>query len=255
MEVTPKMTIITVTFNCVHTIQRTIDSVLAQDWPDLEYIIVDGLSTDGTLEIITKNYNCHSSKIRFISEKDMGLYDAMNKGIKMATGNVIGIINGDDYYTKDSVKKAMELFRKYNCNIVYSDLIYQYNNHIDFEHPLKADHRKLKERMSVNHPTCFVQKNIYDLYGVFDINYRIAADYDIMARFFSKGCKFKKSDEVLAIMEAGGLSNNNWIAVHEKYEIHKRYFSRLMAEIYRVRNILLFLYRTIRKNIGGEYDS
>lgn len=251
----PKISIITVTYNCVQTIQRTIDSVLQQNWPNLEYIIIDGLSTDGTIDVIKQSCIYSPNKIKYISEKDAGLYDAMNKGIKMATGEVIGIINGDDYYTKNSFNKVIELFRSFDCDIVYSDLIYQYDDYIDSTHPLKADHKKLKERMSVNHPTCFVKKIIYDNYGLFDTKYRIASDYEIMARFFSKGCKFKKSNQVLAIMESGGLSTNNWITVHEKYNIHKLYFSKTTAEVYRVRNILLYLYRLAGSLIGGKHGS
>ena len=241
------VSVITVTYNCEKTIQRTIDSVVAQQYSNIEYIIVDGVSSDNTLNIIKASKKKYPGIIKYVSEKDKGLYDAMNKGIKMANGEIIGIINGDDYYTDFAVQSAVALFEKESIDIVYSDLIYCRNGKVDTEHPLKADHRRLVERMSVNHPTCFVKKSVYDKYGIFDTQFRIAADYEIMARFYANNCIFKKSDKVLAVMEAGGLSNNNWKTVNEKYLIHRKYFSRISAELYRVRNVLLYVYRVIKR--------
>lgn len=241
------VSIITVTYNCEKTIQRTIDSVIAQQYTNIEYILVDGDSSDNTLNIIKANQRKHPEIIRYISEKDQGLYDAMNKGIKMASGEIIGIINGDDYYTATAVQSAVILFEQECVDVVYSDLIYCRNGKIDTEHPLKADHRRLVERMSVNHPTCFVKRSVYDKYGAFNTQFRIAADYEIMARFYANNCIFKKSNKVLAVMEAGGLSNNNWKTVNEKYLIHRKYFSRISAELYRVRNVLLYVYRVIKR--------
>lgn len=243
-----KLSIITVTFNCKDTLQRTIDSVLDQNYENLEYIIVDGISTDGTLDIIQDNCQKAKGKIRYISEKDNGLYDAMNKGIEMATGDIIGIVNGDDYYTSNAFSIVTSIFENSTADIVYSDLLYTRGNTVDYKKPLIADHRKLVERMSVNHPTCFVNRKIYQKYGVFDTSFRIAADYEIMARFYKGGCIFQKANEVLAVMEMGGLSSNNRKSIEEKYKIHRMYSGRKNAELFRIRNTLLFYYRKAKKS-------
>lgn len=242
-----RVSIITVTFNCVKTLQRTIESVLEQNVSGLEYILVDGCSTDGTLELIKSYKEQYPDTISYISEKDYGLYDAMNKGIQMASGDLIGIINGDDYYTKNAINEAVQLAVSTGVDIVYSDLLYCRLNEIDYAHPLKANHQRLVERMSVNHPTCFVKKTVYEKYGVFDTRFKIAADYDLMARFYKNGCHFEKASIVLAVMEYGGVSSNNKKSINEKYEIHRKYFYRLSSEIYRIRNICLFYFRKIRK--------
>lgn len=243
-----KVSIITVTYNCANSLQRTIDSVLKQGFTNIEYIFVDGCSTDGTFEVIKENWDKNPNIIKYVSEKDNGLYDAMNKGIAMASGSIIGIINGDDYYTENAIWKAVSIIAETDCDIVYSDLIYIKNGKVDYDHPLKADHRRLVERMSVNHPTCFVKKSVYDKLGTFNTQFKIAADYEIMARFFSKGCKFRKADEILAVMENGGLSHNNRQSIHEKYKIHRKYFGRGIAEFYRIRNIFLYIYRSFRRD-------
>ena len=125
------VSIITVTYNCERTIQRTIDSVIAQKYSNIEYILVDGISSDNTLNIIKASKKKYPEIIKYVSEKDKGLYDAMNKGIKMANGEIIGIINGDDYYTDSAVQSAVMLFEKESVDIIYSDLIYCRNGKVD----------------------------------------------------------------------------------------------------------------------------
>lgn len=242
-----KISVITVTFNCRDTLQRTIDSVLNQKYENLEYIIVDGMSTDGTLDIIQENCLKAKGIIRYISEKDAGLYDAMNKGIKMATGDIVGIINGDDYYTKNAFDEVLRLMVTTGADVVYSDMLFCRSCKVDFAHPLKAEHKRLVERMSVNHPTCFVRKTTYEKYGSFDTQFKIAADYEMMARFYKIGCHFEKSNSILAVMEHGGISSNNKMSIREKYIIHRKYFSKISAEIYRIRNTCLYYIRKIRK--------
>ena len=241
-----KISIITVTYNCEKTLERTMDSVFKQKYSDLEYLIIDGCSSDGTLDIIKKYQSLYPNVIRFISEKDNGLYAAMNKGIRMATGEIIGIINGDDYYTDGALQAVVKLFRESKADIVYSDLIYTKDGKSNIENPLTGNHERLRERMSVNHPTCFVKRKVYERYGDFDIHFKIAADYELMARFYKKGCCFKKSEKTLAIMEMGGLSSNNWNSISEKYEIHRKYFGKASAEIYRLRNTILYFVRCLK---------
>ncbi|KPU43712.1 PGL/p-HBAD biosynthesis glycosyltransferase [Oxobacter pfennigii] len=237
------LTIVTVTYNCEKFLQRTLDSVYNQDYDSYEYLIIDGRSTDKTVSIIEENITKFNGRLRYISEPDRGVYDAMNKGIRAAKGKYVGIINGDDYYNNFIFKKVISMFEEKNADIIYSDLIYTDNNYVDSNKPLMANHHKLIHRMSVNHPTCFVKREIYDKYGLFDLNFRITADYEIMVRFFMKGCKFHKSSQVLAVMEYGGLSSNNWITINEKYRIHKKYYGKVHALKYKVLNILIFIYR------------
>lgn len=242
-----KVSIITVTYNCVNTLKRTIDSVLEQNNPELEYVLVDGSSTDGTLDLIKNYKERYPDTIRYISEKDNGLYDAMNKGIRLTSGDLIGIINGDDYYTANAIDEAVKLAASTGADIIYSDLLYCRGNEIDYAHPLKSNHERLVERMNVNHPTCFVKKDTYEKYGVFDTDFKIAADYELMARFYKSGCHFEKAPVVLAVMEYGGVSSNNKKSINEKYMIHKKYFTWTSAEFYRIRNIFSYYIRKIRK--------
>lgn len=237
------LTIITVTYNCEKTLQRTIDSVFNQNFDSYEYLIIDGGSSDSTISIIENNIKRFDGKLSYISESDNGLYDAMNKGIKLARGKYIGIINGDDYYNENAFSLVMEKFNEESIDIVYSDLLFTKSDNINYKKPLIADHNKLNNRMSVNHPTCFVKKEVYEKYGVFDLKFKIAADYEIMARFFKNKCKFKKIDKVLAIMELGGLSSNNPKSINEKYEIHNMYFGKMHAVKHKVKNILMYMYR------------
>ena len=247
-----KLTIITVTYNCERTLQRTIDSVFNQDFNEYEYLIIDGGSTDNTISIIEDNIKKFEGRLRYISESDNGLYDAMNKGIKLAKGKYIGIINGDDYYNENIFENVIKLFELDDTDIIYSDLLFVNSGYIDYKKPLVGNHNNLKHRMSVNHPTCFVKKSVYDKYGDFNIEYKIAADYEIMVRFYMMGCKFIKYPEVLAIMETGGLSSNNSKSISEKYKIHNNYFGTRHAMKCMIKNILIFYFRKSRDKYGGK---
>lgn len=242
-----RLTIITVTYNCDRWLQRTFDSVLSQNFKDYEYIVVDGQSTDKTLEIIENNIERFEGRLCYISEKDNGLYDAMNKGIALARGEYIGIINGDDYYTENTFSTIVDLLEREQAQIVYSDLLYSKEGKVDLQSLLPANHENLKIRMSVNHPTCFVERSVYKIYGCFDLSYRIVADYELMVRFYINGCKFAKADKVLAIMESGGISSNNRKSIREKYIVHKKYFGSVHAIKYSIKNTAIYYYRKYMK--------
>ena len=205
-----KISIITVVWNNERTIKNCIDSILSQTYQNIEYIIVDGKSTDRTVEII----NSYGEKIsKFISEKDKGIYDAMNKGISMASGEIIGILNSDDFYTDEKTIIANEFITK-NIDATFSDLDY-----VSFENENKIT-RKWRstpyyENAFINgwhpaHPTFFVRKEIYDKYGNFDLDFAISADFEIMLRFIEK-YKIKTSyiPKVLVKMREGGASNQS----------------------------------------------
>lgn len=217
-----KISIITVCLNSVATIEDAIKSVLTQDYKDIEHIVVDGGSTDGTLEILAK-YQSQIAKC--ISEPDNGVYDAMNKGIKLATGDIIGFLNSDDFYAdKTVIRKIAEMVMAANADCCYGDLEYVDRNN------LNKTIRKWKSRPYYDglfekgwhppHPTFFVKKSIFDKYGGFDLAFDIGADYELMLRFLKKHrIKSYYIPSVLVKMRTGGKSNKNlWQIVKANME-------------------------------------
>ncbi len=209
-----KITIITVARNSVKTIKHTIESVLSQTYKAIEYIIIDGYSTDGTLEIINK-YKKRISKI--ISEKDKGIYDAINKGIKKAKGEIIGILNSDDVYeNKNIIKEVAEIFKKKKTDSLYADLVYVDHDNINKTTRLWKSFNftggSFKKGFHPPHPTFFVKRKLFEKYGYYDINFKISADFELMLRFLEK---YKISTyylpKTIIRMRTGGTSNKNII--------------------------------------------
>ena len=205
-----KVSIITACYNSENTIESTVQSVISQDYKNIEYIIVDGQSNDKTLDIARK----YSDKIANISsEKDKGMYYALNKGIKQATGDVIGFLHADDFYTDTAVvSKVVKQFENNRIEAVYSDLQYvDKNNSAKIFRNWKSQEYKeglfLKGWMPP-HPTFFVKKSCYEKWGAFNTILTSAADYELMLRFIHKH-KIKTSyiPEVLVKMRVGGKSN------------------------------------------------
>lgn len=204
-----KISIITVTHNSGKTIRDTISSVLSQNYQDLEYIFVDGGSTDDT-SVIVKSYGDKIAK--FISEPDNGIYDAMNKGISIATGDIIGILNSDDFYRSDTVLKDVSvIFKENDVDACYGDIEY-----IKFQDTDKVvriwkageyKRSKLNSGWIMPHPAFFVKKEIYNKYGLFNLDFKIAADYELMLRFLLKGLiTVKHINKTLVSMREGGFS-------------------------------------------------
>lgn len=207
-----RITIITVCYNSAKTISQTIESVLSQDYPYLEYIVVDGLSTDGTQEIV----NSFGHRItRFISEKDSGLYDAMNKGIALATGNIIGILNSDDIYANNMViSQVASYFDQKSVDVVYGDLYYFKTGFPDT--PLRYYRGGVFSLTRVTyglmppHPTFFIKKSVYERYGKFDTTYTLSADFDLILRFLGvHKVPFAYIPCVLVKMRTGGKSTSS----------------------------------------------
>ncbi len=206
------ISIITASYNNVDTIEATIQSVLTQSYPDIEYIIVDGGSTDGTVDIIKKY-----SKVLFkwISEPDNGIYHALNKGLALATGEVIGFLHADDilhdYFV---IGHVMDVFQTRGCDAVYGDLVYVSRSDtydvIRFWKSCQFTPKLLQQGWMPPHPTLFVHRNIYEKYGNFNTCLRIAADYDIVLRFFSLP-EFKSEylPHIIVRMRMGGISNKS----------------------------------------------
>lgn len=204
-----KISIITPSFNSEKTIEKTILSVLNQSYKDIEYIIIDGGSRDKTLEIVNK----FKDKIaKIISEKDQGIYDAMNKGIKLATGDIIGILNSDDLYADNNVIEiVVKTFLDYQVDCVWGDIIYFVNDPSKIIRYWKSSEYKegLFEKGWVPpHPTFFVKKECYQKYGYFRLDFPVAADYELMLRFLKKyKIKGKYIPKILVKMRAGGNAN------------------------------------------------
>ncbi len=207
-----KISIITVVYNNKETIRDAIESIQSQTYDNIEHIIIDGNSTDGTVDIVS-SYGDKISK--FVSEPDDGLYDAMNKGISLATGDVVGILNSDDVYSDDQViERVMDEFESKNVQSVFADL--------DFVDQYDINKVVRKWRLSPYvpgsfakgwhpaHPSFFVKKEIYDKYGMFDLELAISADFELMLRFLEKHhISTSYLPQVLVKMRMGGESTSS----------------------------------------------
>lgn len=225
-----KVSIITPVFNNVNTVEHCIKSVLSQSFNNIEYIIVDGGSTDGTLDIIKKYQNRVSF---FISEPDNGIYDALNKGLKLATGDIIGILHSDDFYDNDEVvRKVASFFETHNINTCYGDLCYVSRNNpekiIRYWRSGEFNIENFKKGWMPPHPTFFVKREVYNKFGAFDLSYKISSDYELMVRFlYANTVSAGYIPELLVRMRMGGKSNKNLskiiLKMKEDYQILKKY--------------------------------
>jgi len=201
-----------VTKNDRDNIENCIESVLSQGHKNIEYILIDGASTDGTVNII-KQYIGRISK--WISEEDSGIYDAMNKGINIASGDIVGFLNSDDIYADtDILELVAEAFQNSDIDSCYGDLVYvskdDTNKIIRNWKSCELDYKLFKDGWHPPHPTFFVKKSVYEKYGTFDTKYKIGADYALMLKFLVKHkIRVKYIPEVLVKMRVGGSSNKN----------------------------------------------
>jgi glycosyltransferase involved in cell wall biosynthesis len=195
----PEFSIITVTLDSEATLQRCIDSLKAQSYRDFEYIIIDGVSQDSTLQIVKANSEVVGT---LMSEVDSGLYDAMNKGISIARGRFVGILNSDDEYLPETLSLVRaHLESNPESQVIYGDLYMGEGA----GNKLIVELNEISTRM-IPHPTVFVSIDTYRKYGAFNTAYRVAADYELMLRLRSVGAKFLKLDSPLAVMHPGGFS-------------------------------------------------
>lgn len=209
-----KVSIITATYNSSKTILDTLKSVSSQTYANIEHLIIDGLSKDDTLKVVSN----FSGNPKIISEKDNGIYDAMNKGITNSTGDIIGILNSDDYYSNEFIiEKVVKLFETTNCDLLYGDLVFiDENDKSKIKRVWKSGEYKHKDFLygwMPPHPTFFVKKGVYEKYGLFNLNLGSAADYELMLRFMYK-FKLKTSylNEILVHFRIGGASTKNFKA-------------------------------------------
>ncbi|WP_407269619.1 glycosyltransferase family 2 protein [Radiobacillus sp. PE A8.2] len=216
--INPKVTIITVSYNSENTIRDTMQSVLNQTYENIEYIIIDGNSKDNTVAIAKEFEQQFNGRLKVVSEPDQGIYDAMNKGIKLASGELVGIINSDDWYEVNSVEIMVDNYRRNSDCILYGILKMVKNEQVYY---LKClSHEFLGENM-IQHPTCFIPKRLYDTYGLYDTNYKISADYELVNRYKQQGVKFCRVERVISNFRLGGASTGNLgpiESLHIKYK-------------------------------------
>lgn len=207
MKKAVKVSIITVCYNSRNYIQQTIESVLNQTYSDIEYIIVDGGSTDGTLDIIRQYEERFSGRMRWISEPDRGIYDAMNKGIDRASGELIGIINSDDYYEPDAVENAVEAYEEHQpYQIIYGMVRVMENGH---EKQVYLNRHEMVESAALAHPACFLSKKLYCDKGKYSLHYRIVSDWELFLRIRNdRDILYKPVYKILANFRTGGASGN-----------------------------------------------
>ena len=224
MNNNPKVSIITPSFNSEKTIEDTIISVLNQTYNNIEYIIVDGKSTDKTLEIIKSFEKKFNGRLKFISEKDNGIYDAINKGIKLASGEIIGILNSDDFYIHNRViKKIVHVFINNNSDVVYADLLMIHPKKKDkVIRKFKAGAGKIKYGWFPPHPATFIKKDLYDRVGLYRTDLSIASDYEYLIRAFKNAKKIDYLEEYIIKMRLGGISNRNMFYIMKSnFEMYK----------------------------------
>lgn len=218
------VSIITVCKNSETTIRQTIESVLHQTYRNIEYIIIDGRSTDQTTEIIEEYRTVSEGRLQYISERDHGIYDAMNKGISLATGDIVGIINSDDWYEQNAIEKVAQYFKDTDAEAVYGEIWLTDQNG---ERKYHTWHSTFPP-----HPSTFIKREIYQNHGVFDLQYRIASDRDLLLRFMIEGVRFRHIDAILANFRETGISNVQSLeCAKETYEIDLKYLGRCSADI------------------------
>ncbi|SMH55423.1 glycosyltransferase family 2 protein [Maritimibacter sp. HL-12] len=224
-----RITIVTAVFNAQATVADAIGSVAAQSHPDLEHLVIDGGSTDGTLDAIR---SCDCDRLALVSEPDDGIYDALNKGISRATGEVVGLVHADDFLAhRDVIKQVAEAFSDPEVDAVYGDLDYvaASDSARIIRHWKAGAFRpaRLKWGWMPPHPTLFLRRRVFEAHGLYDTGFRIAADYDAVLRYFGTGtlCAVYLP-EVLVKMRVGGESNRSleriWTKSREDYAAIRR---------------------------------
>lgn len=197
-----KVSIVTVVYNEVKHIEQAIQSIINQTYPHIEYIVIDGASTDGTLAIIDK----YTDRItHLVSEPDSGIYAAMNKGIRLCSGQLIGILNSNDWYETDAIENIVKAYTNNPDIDVFHGLLKYYDLNDQDDSVSGHFPTYLKEGM-IEHPTCFLKKDVYERIGLYDEHYQSASDYDFMLKVWKNNLKFYFLPIILTNYRKGGMS-------------------------------------------------
>lgn len=214
----PLVSVITVVYNSINTLEQTIKSVIQQSYTNIEYIIIDGGSTDGSVELIQK-YAAHLSF--WISEPDKGIYDAMNKGLRQVNGHLISLLNSDDWYEPQAIEKIVNAaILEPEADVLHGLL--RFVSPTGSYESVAGHYHTFLDRGMIEHPTCFIKKQLYDRVGGFDTTYRSAADFEWMQRARKAGAKFHLVASLITNFRAGGMSASIKGSV-EELEIKRRY--------------------------------
>lgn len=251
MDNQTNISIVTISCNSKETIDTTIKSIISQKYDKLEYLIVDGASTDGTLEII-KRYAAEYPYIKYISEPDRGISDAFNKGIKNATGTIIGLINSDDELNAGALKLIDKAYQNTKADVIYGDTIV-----IDEENGLKIIKKansleRVKYEMPFIHQSCFITKQAYEKWGGYSDRYKLCMDYDMIARLYHKKCVFAYTQGIISIFRYGGASCKHPIkTVNEDMLIAKKYGLKAgEVLLFKVKHIFIILLKELLVKFG-----
>jgi len=207
------ISIVTVAYNAAQTIRCTLDSIAAQSYPEIEHIIVDGASTDDTLDVI-KHHGRRVSRV--ISEPDRGIYDAMNKGIRLATGDVVGILNADDQYANtDVLSRIAHIMSADSLDALYGDVSFFSSGNPELTTRRYRSHWFAPGRIGWGwmpaHPSLFLRRSVFDRYGLYRTDFRIAGDFEFVARIFRDNTlRYRYLPEVMVRMRSGGISTAGW---------------------------------------------
>lgn len=223
----PKISIITPTYNSEKTLDRTINALLNQTFSDFEYIVIDGLSKDGTVDRLKSYIPQFEEKgvsVTIVSERDNGVYDAMNKGIAMARGELVGITNSDDWYELNALEV---MWNRYNDGVVDRTNSMLYGIERVWKNGLVYNLQRrgaafLSEGV-MPHSTFFVANEVYKKYGAFDLSVKVLADYDFISRCVSKGVKLEGVDTVISNFQLGGISSSYFAFYSDYYNIQRKY--------------------------------
>ena len=249
----PKISVITISFNSEATLEETIRSVTSQDYPALEYVIIDGGSTDGTLEIIRK----YQDRIQVVvSEPDRGISDAFNKGVARATGEIVGIVNSDDILLPGALQKVAESYQPQVD--VYSGWIMFWNQETNETFPSYPDiaFDRLKLQYRVAHPARFIRRDAYERFGLYREDMRYMMDIELLCRFYKQGARFLLIDSPLAKFRIGGTTNDS---IYKKKEDYRAFvqsfggsswdFRRIWMQAVIKYNLIQWGYRLFGKNL------
>lgn len=261
-----KISIITATRNSGRTLRDTMMSVLRQDWADFEHIIIDGASTDNTLSVIQELEPQYKGRLKYISEPDKGIYDAMNKGLRLATGDVVGTLNSDDFFS------APDILRLVASNIEHADAVYgdlQYITGDDVSQGTRfySSRRFRRWKMPMGfmpaHPTFYCRRSVYDKYGLFDPTIRIAADFELLLRFiYLHNISTRYIRRCMVVMRVGGVSTSGLKSHRQIMKDHFEAYrkngvrSNIILEGSRYINKLVEIaYYRIRQKLSGRSNN
>ncbi len=246
-----KVSVITATWNSAATLRDTLESVLAQTYTDIEHIIVDGNSTDGTMDLIREYALRHEGHIRYICEPDKGIYDAMNKGIRMASGEVIGILNSDDFYTSnDTVERLVDELVCCGVDAVYGDVHFVDDKDLTrcVRYYSSESFRRWKMRFGFMpaHPSFYCRKEVYERFGLFSTSYKVAADFENLLRLIYVGkISIQYVPKDCVTMRTGGASTSGLASHRQILADHVRAYRENQVRSNALLDSLRYIYKVI----------